>query len=142
MAALNHPHICQIYDVGRLQPDTMSAPGPSYLVLEYVDGSPLCGPLAADDALRLALQVASALDAAHRSGILHRDLKPANILVTRGTEPSSNRPTVKLLDFGLAKVASTETDATGDSSHCLRPGSGKRTSHESVGGRVHSPSGG
>ena len=71
IAALNHPHICQIYDVG-----------PDYLVLEYVEGQPLRGPLPADEAVRLALQIASALEEAHRHGILHRDLKPANIMVT------------------------------------------------------------
>jgi len=69
VAALNHPNICQIHDVG-----------PGYLVLEYVEGEPLRGPLAPDEAVRLGLQIASALEAAHQRGILHRDLKPANIL--------------------------------------------------------------
>jgi serine/threonine-protein kinase len=94
IAALNHPHICQIYDVG-----------PGYLVLEYVEGTPLRGPLAADDAVRLALQIAGALEAAHQRGILHRDLKPGNILV---------RPdgTAKLIDFGLAKTLLSEADVT------------------------------
>ena len=86
IAALNHPHICQIYDIG-----------PDYLVLEYVEGKPLKGPLPAEEALRLAIQMASALEEAHGHGILHRDLKPANILVTA-------RGTAKLLDFGLAKL--------------------------------------
>jgi TolB-like protein/tRNA A-37 threonylcarbamoyl transferase component Bud32 len=85
IAALNHPNICQIHDVG-----------PDYLVLEYIEGRPLKGPLAADQALRVAQQVAAALDAAHERGILHRDLKPANILMTKNG--------VKLLDFGLAKL--------------------------------------
>src|SRR5579883_267514 len=72
VAALNHPHICQIFDVGA-----------DYLVLEYVAGEPLRGPLPEDQALRLAIQIASALEAAHERGILHRDLKPDNILVTK-----------------------------------------------------------
>src|SRR5271163_1520839 len=85
VAALNHPNICQIFDVG-----------PDYLVLEYIEGQPLLGPLAVDEAVRLAIQIASALEEAHGRGILHRDLKPANILV-------SSKGTAKLLDFGLAK---------------------------------------
>src|SRR3989442_2343566 len=86
IAALNHPHICQIYDVG-----------PGYLVLECLDGTPACGPMPIERAVRLAIQIASALEAAHRRGILHRDLKPANILVE-----SDGR--AKLLDFGLARA--------------------------------------
>jgi len=85
IAALNHPHICQIYDVG-----------PDYLVMEYLEGAPLKGPLPAEEGVRLAIQIADALDAAHRKGIVHRDLKPGNILVSAGD--------VKLLDFGLAKM--------------------------------------
>ncbi len=84
IAALNHPHICQLYDIG-----------PDYLVLEYIEGEILKGPVAVADALRLAMQIAEALDAAHRKGIVHRDLKPANILV--------NESGAKLLDFGLAQ---------------------------------------
>jgi serine/threonine-protein kinase len=94
IAALNHPHICQIYDIG-----------PGYLVLEYVDGAPPRGPLTPTEAVRLGLQIASALEAAHRRGILHRDLKPDNILVTPGG-------TVKLLDFGLAKAITRDHDET------------------------------
>ncbi len=93
IAALNHPHICQIYDVG-----------PDYLVLEYVEGRPIQGPLPLDEAVRLASQIAAALEAAHSKGILHRDLKPANILVTNAG--------VKLLDFGLAKLAIPNAEAT------------------------------
>ena len=92
IAALNHPHICQIHDVG-----------PDYLVLEYIEGQPLKGPMAAPDAMRAALQIAAALEAAHAKGILHRDLKPGNILMTAAG--------AKLLDFGLAKLVSDD-DAT------------------------------
>src|SRR5215471_17858660 len=85
VAALNHPHICTLYDIG-----------PDYLVMEYVDGRPLAGPLPLDRALTYAVQICGALDAAHRKGITHRDLKPGNILVTKSG--------IKLLDFGLAKI--------------------------------------
>jgi TolB-like protein len=93
IAALNHPHICQLYDVG-----------PDYLVMEYVDGPILTGPMPVADAQRVATQIADALAAAHQKGIVHRDLKPANILISeRGA---------KLLAFGLALIdgpASIET---------------------------------
>jgi eukaryotic-like serine/threonine-protein kinase len=84
IASLNHPHICQLYDVG-----------PNYLVMEFVEGSPLSGPLPATKAVEYAAQILDALSAAHRKGIVHRDLKPANILITKRG--------VKLLDFGLAR---------------------------------------
>jgi Tol biopolymer transport system component/predicted Ser/Thr protein kinase len=84
IASLNHPHICQLHDVG-----------PNYLVMELVDGAPLNGPLPAGKAIEYAGQILDALEAAHRKGITHRDLKPGNILVTRQG--------IKLLDFGLAK---------------------------------------
>jgi serine/threonine protein kinase/Tfp pilus assembly protein PilF len=94
IAALNHPHICAIHDIG-----------PDYLVMEYVQGAPLKGPLPPGDAVRLGAQIAQALEAAHARGITHRDLKPANILVTASG--------VKLLDFGLAKLTIPEdSDAT------------------------------
>src|SRR5689334_23167884 len=94
IAALNHPNICQLYDVG-----------PDYLVMEYVEGAPLKGPLPLNKALAYAGQILSALDAAHRRGIVHRDLKPGNILVTP-------RHGIKLLDFGLARLASGAEDTT------------------------------
>src|SRR5436305_10068287 len=83
IAALNHPNVCQVYDVG-----------PNYLVLEFIEGTPLSGPLPLDEAQRYAVQICGALDAAHEKNITHRDLKPANILVTAFG--------IKLLDFGLA----------------------------------------
>ena len=100
IAALNHPHICQIHDVG-----------PGYLVLEYVEGTPLYGPLGVEEVVRLAVQIVTALEAAHRHGILHRDLKPGNILVTRN-QGASYPPVAKLLDFGLAKSLVSAADAT------------------------------
>ena len=95
VAALNHPNICQIYDVG-----------PNYLVMEYVEGAPLHGPLSVENAAEYANQILDALDAAHQKGIIHRDLKPGNIFVTSQG--------IKLLDFGLAKQSGPlkETDAT------------------------------
>jgi Tol biopolymer transport system component len=93
IAQLNHPHICQLYDVG-----------PNYLVLEYVEGSPLKGPLPVAKAVEYAGQILSALDAAHRKSITHRDLKPANILVTKQG--------IKLLDFGLARMTTSSADST------------------------------
>jgi Tol biopolymer transport system component/predicted Ser/Thr protein kinase len=95
VAALNHPHVCQLYDVG-----------PDYLVMEFVEGAPLKGPLPLEKAVEYAGQILDALDAAHRKGITHRDLKPANILVTKQG--------IKLLDFGLAKQSGPlkETDGT------------------------------
>jgi Tol biopolymer transport system component/predicted Ser/Thr protein kinase len=90
VAALNHPNICTLYDVG-----------PNFLVMELVDGPTLQdrireGPISDDEALRIAQSIADALDAAHERGVIHRDLKPANVKI---------RPdgTVKLLDFGLAQ---------------------------------------
>jgi predicted Ser/Thr protein kinase len=95
VAALNHPHICQLYDVG-----------PDYLVMEYIEGAALKGPIPIGKAVEYAGQILEALDAAHRKGISHRDLKPANILLTKQG--------IKLLDFGLAKQTAPiqETDAT------------------------------
>jgi serine/threonine protein kinase len=92
IASLNHPNICTLHDVG-----------PNYLVMEYIEGTPLKGPLPVSQALKYAAQICDALDAAHKKGLTHRDLKPANILVTKTG--------VKLLDFGLAKLSSTERSA-------------------------------
>src|SRR5262245_6314058 len=97
IAAINHPHICQIYDVG-----------PDYLVLEYLQGEPLGGPLTRDAAVRLASQIADALHAAHERGILHRDLKPANVMVVQ----QGGSAHAKLLDFGVARLTSADPTAT------------------------------
>ncbi|HXR14671.1 MAG TPA: serine/threonine-protein kinase [Terriglobales bacterium] len=91
IAALNHPHICTLYDVG-----------PDYLVMELVEGKTPAGPLAVETALNYARQIADGLEAAHEKGIIHRDLKPANIKVT----PEG---VVKILDFGLAKSVAVRT---------------------------------
>jgi TolB-like protein/Tfp pilus assembly protein PilF len=97
VAALNHPNICTLYDVG-----------PDYLVMEYVEGASPAAPLPLDQLLRCALQMADALAAAHAKGIVRRDLKPGNIFIT----PDGR---VKLLDFGLAimdAAKATAADAT------------------------------
>ena len=102
IASLNHPHICAIYDVGHQD-------GTDYLVMEYLEGETLAqrlvkGPLRAEQVLQYAIQIADALDKAHRKGITHRDLKPGNIMLTKSG--------AKLLDFGLAKL--TQPDALSD----------------------------
>ncbi len=94
IASLNHPHICTLYDTGHQD-------GIDFLVMEYLEGETLAqrlakGPLPLEQVLQYAIEIADALDKAHRKGITHRDLKPGNIMLTKsGT---------KLLDFGLAKL--------------------------------------
>ncbi len=95
IAAVNHPHVCSLYDVG-----------PDYLVMEYVEGVWLHGPVTLTQALELADQILDALHAAHEKGVVHRDLKPGNILLTKSG--------VKVLDFGLAKI--THAPAVGSQS--------------------------
>src|SRR5260221_351146 len=106
IAALTHPHICTLYDVGNHE-------GVEFLVMELLGGETLAtrlakGPLEIAEALACAIQIADALDAAHRAGIVHRDLKPANVMLTRSGASKSGAPHAKLLDFGLAKLRSSE----------------------------------
>ncbi len=101
ISQLTHPHICTLYDVG-------SEGGVEYLVMELLEGQTLAerlekGPLPTEQVLRFGVEIADALDKAHRAGIVHRDLKPGNVMLTKSG--------VKLLDFGLAKaVASSSPD--------------------------------
>jgi eukaryotic-like serine/threonine-protein kinase len=95
VSSFNHPHICALYDIGHQD-------GIDYLVMEYLEGETLSkrlesGPLATSELLRYAIEVADALDRAHRQGVIHRDLKPGNIMLTKSG--------AKLLDFGLAKAS-------------------------------------
>jgi Tol biopolymer transport system component len=109
VAALNHPHICVLHDIGEQG-------GIAYLVMEYLEGETLAsrlsrGPLPPDEVIRYGTEIADALDRAHRHGVIHRDLKPANVMLTRTG--------AKLLDFGLARppvddVFGSETRAPGD----------------------------
>jgi Tol biopolymer transport system component len=99
VAALNHPHICTLFDVG-----------PDYLVMEFVEGRPIAGPLPVRQAIEYASQILDALDCAHSHAVVHRDLKPANVLL--------GKQGIKLLDFGLARQnrvagldVETQTDA-------------------------------
>jgi hypothetical protein len=98
IAALNHSHICTLYDIG-----------PNYMVMEFVQGETLAnrlrnGPLPFDQVARYGAEIADALSAAHSQGIVHRDLKPANIMLTKAG--------VKVLDFGLAKIATGDDTLT------------------------------
>jgi serine/threonine protein kinase len=122
VAALNHPHICALYDIGEES-------GTAFLVMEYLEGETLAarlvkGALPIDQALRYAIQIAEALDKAHRAGIVHRDFEPGNIMLTKSG--------AKLLDFGLAKAS----PATALSSLCCKRNSRRvrRRSRPTAGG--------
>ena len=103
ISSLNHPHICHLYDIG-------SQDGTDFLVMEFLDGETLAerlrkGAVPLNELLKNGIEVAEALETAHRAGIVHRDLKPGNIMLTKsGT---------KLMDFGLAKPASLGTSGAG-----------------------------
>ena len=107
LASLNHPNIAGIYG-------THESAGCRFLAMEFVEGEDLAqsmarGPMPRDEALKIAVQIAQGLEAAHDAGVIHRDLKPANVKLT----PSG---TVKVLDFGLAKVFAPEGSAAGQPS--------------------------
>jgi Tol biopolymer transport system component len=103
ISALSHPHVCALYDVGNQD-------GVEYLVMEYLEGETLAarlakGPLPLEQLLRYGIEMANALDRAHRQGIVHRDLKPGNVMLTKSG--------VKLLDFGLAKAMESPSAKSG-----------------------------
>jgi Tol biopolymer transport system component len=99
VSGLNHPHICTLHDIGHED-------GVDYLVMEYLEGETLAdrlvkGPLPLEQTLRYGVEIADALDRAHRAGVVHRDLKPGNVILTKAG--------AKLLDFGLAKTAAPKS---------------------------------
>src|SRR5713226_1950451 len=103
ISSLSHPHICALYDVGNQD-------GVEYLVMEFLEGETLAdrlgrGPLPPEQLLRYGIEMADALDKAHRQGIVHRDLKPGNVMLTKSG--------VKLLDFGLAKAIGPASQTSG-----------------------------
>jgi serine/threonine protein kinase len=125
VAALDHPNICALYDVG-------NADGTPFLVMQHLDGETLSdrlarGPLPLQQTLTIAIELADALDRAHRAGVVHRDLKPANVMLTRSG--------AKLLDFGLAKLReAAEPISMSSLTRLAAPGT---TSQGTILGTVH-----
>ncbi len=150
ISSLNHPNICVLHDIGRERPLPAlvgtSAPEPSsaedvaldFLVMEYLEGETLAArlargparstssptpPMMVDEAVAVAIQIASALDGAHREGIVHRDLKPGNIMLIKAARAGSPAGTsalglrVKLMDFGLARLTGADTEKKGSRGH-------------------------
>jgi Tol biopolymer transport system component len=107
LSSLSHPNICGLFDIGQQD-------GLDYIVMEHLEGETLAsrlakGPLSVEELLRYSIQIADALDKAHRKGVVHRDLKPGNVMLTKSG--------AKLLDFGLAKSADKTLAGGGDVSH-------------------------
>jgi eukaryotic-like serine/threonine-protein kinase len=151
ISSLNHPNICVLHDIGRERPalaptGETSASGPpsaegtplDFLVMEYLEGETLADrlargrarstpsatpPMTVDEAVAVAIQIAGALDGAHREGIVHRDLKPTNIMLTKAARAGSPDRTpassvqVKLMDFGLARLTGADTAMNGGRGH-------------------------
>jgi eukaryotic-like serine/threonine-protein kinase len=122
ISSINHPNICTLYDVGQQD-------GRDYLVMELIEGEPLSdrlarGPLPLADVLRYGIEIADALDKAHRRGIVHRDLKPGNVIVTRNG--------AKLLDFGLAKTMASSVVAVSPESPTVQASDRPLTAEGSI----------
>src|SRR5205823_11438896 len=123
VSQLNHPHICTLHDIGEHE-------GIDFLVMEYLEGETLAarlgrGPMPIDQALKLAVEIADALDTAHRHHITHRDLKPGNMMLTGSG--------AKLVDFGLAKMTQAPVKSEGQDG--VKPAS--LTTQGTILGTVH-----
>ena len=110
VSQLSHPHICALFDVGHQD-------GTEFIVMEYLEGETLeerlrRGPLTPDEVLRVGIEIADALENAHRHGIVHRDLKPGNVMLAKSG--------AKLLDFGLARAAANPRESHAADEMCPR----------------------